>query len=294
MENKQTKITNVAILLLNFNLPEMTDKLAEQIERNIKFPHKLFLLDNGSEVSKRAKHATHILEKNIGMNGGVQYLWDLVKDDKSFDGYWFLCNDIILDEGRDYLNEMSVLFEKLSQKYNVGSVTTSYHFEGKEQAVPVFMKKRVGGTFRPIVWIEWNAILYSREFMQKFFPQGFGLKTKHAFQDVVSNYVGWKNGYGSFVMDSLPILHLENQTFLKHGGKMINGVFVPDYKGLENMLVSDMDVVVKDFNSKGIDLLTERKHLHKDIDQKGNFEKYLVNGPYKQSLFEKLLIKLKI
>jgi hypothetical protein len=247
IQSEQKQITKVAILLLNFNLPEMTDKLVEQINRNINFPHQLFLLDNGSETAKRSKYATHILEKNIGMNGGIEYLWKLVKDDNQFDAYWFLCNDIILDEGRDYLLEMTELYKQLSQKFAVGSIAPSYHFEGKEQAIPVYMKKRPGGTYRPIVWIEWNAILFTREFMLKFFHDGFGLKTKHAFQDVVSNFIGWKNGYSSFVIDSLSIFHLENQTFLKYGGKMINGVFVPDAKGLGDMLVSDMNIVEQDF-----------------------------------------------
>lgn len=285
--NRQLQITNVAILLLNFNLPEMTDKLVEQIERNIKFPHKLFLLDNGSEISKRSKYATHILEKNIGMNGGIQYLWDTVKEDGAFDGYWFLCNDIILDEGRDYLKEMTELYEKLSSEIRVGSITPSYHFEGKEQAVPQFMKKQIGGSYRPIVWVEWNAILYSREFMKSFFPNGFGLKTKHAFQDVVSNYIGWKNGYASFVMDSLSILHLENQTFLKHGGKIVNGIFVPDYKGLENMLISDMASVEEDFSNKGINLRLERKILHRDIDVNREYKKYL-NGNVEFDFLDKI------
>lgn len=287
IQENQKQITKVAILLLNFNLPEMTDKLVDQIQKNIKFPNQLFLLDNGSEPDKRSKYATHILEKNIGMNGGIQYLWDLVKDDAQFNGYWFLCNDIILDEGRDYLQEMAGLFSELSEKYQVGSITPSYHFEGKEKAVPQFMKKIPGGTHRPIVWIEWNAILYSREFMQKFFPSGFGLKTKHAFQDVVSNYIGWKHGFASFVMDNLSIMHLENQTFLKHGGKMVNGVFVPDYKGLENMLVSDMALVERDFKSKGINLRRDRKIIHDDIDLRGDFTKYL-SGSYQPGLISQL------
>lgn len=287
IQENQKQITKVAILLLNFNLPEMTDKLVEQIKKNIKFSHQLFLLDNGSEPDKRSKYATHILEKNIGMNGGIQYLWDLVKEDAQFDGYWFLCNDIILDEGRDYLQEMAGLFSELSEKFQVGSLTPSYHFEGKEKAVPQYMKKVPGGTYRPIVWIEWNAILYSREFMKKFFPTGFGLKTKHAFQDVVSNYIGWKNGFASFVMDNLSIMHLENQTFLTHGGKMINGVFVPDYKGLESMLISDMALVERDFKSKGINLRRDRKIIHDDIDLRGDFTKYL-SGGYQPGLISKL------
>lgn len=286
-ENYQSKIINIAVTLINFNIKEFTDNIVLQVRRNIKFPHQLYVLDNGSEVNQVSSYTTHRIEKNIGLNGALEYLWGLLKKEDKFDAYWFLFNDIVLDEGRDYLREMADLFTELSKKYRVACIVPSYHFEGKEKVVPPFMKKRIGGTFRPIVWIEWNACLVSREFMNKFFPHGFGLKTKHAFQDVVTNFIGWKSGYGSFVMDNLSISHLENQTFLKHGGRAVNGVFVPDIVGLNEMLVADMKIVIDDFKKKGINFLKERERLHNDIDRRGDFEKYLIPGINKESLFKK-------
>lgn len=273
----QKTITRVAVLLLNFNLPDLTDNLVEQIRRNVSFPHELFLLDNGSEADKVTRYATHTVEKNVGMNGGIDYLWDVVKDRDDFDAYWFLCNDIVLDDGRDYLAEMAALFAELSERYRVATITPSYHYEGK-RAVPEFMRKRETGSWRAISWLEWNALLVSRQVMSDLFPGGFQLETRHAFQDVVLSYEGWMNGYGSFIMDNLPIEHIENQTFLQHGGKTVNGVLIPDYAGLEEMLVSDMHVVQADYARRGTDLVRMRAIHNRDIDVNGDFEKYLLDG----------------
>lgn len=275
--SNQKKITKVAIFLPNFNIPNLTDNLVEQINRNIHFSHELFVLDNGSDIDKRSKYATHILEKNIGLNGAIDYMWNIAKSDESFDAYWFLCNDIVLDENRDYLQEMAELFEKLSIDFSVASITPSYH-TNKDEVAPRNMKKEKNSIgWRAAVWTEWNAILISKEFMLSFFPDGLKLETKHGFQDVITNFIGWKNNYGSFVMDNLSIRHIGNQTFLQHGGKTINGVLVPNYRGLIETLINDMKIMQEKFKEKGIDIISEREKLHEDIDILKKYKFYLID-----------------
>jgi len=286
------KINKIAILLINFNLPDLTNKLVEQIKRNIKFPYELFLLDNGSEPNKRSKYATHILEKNIGLNGGIEYLYNIVKNKKEFDAYWFLCNDIELEENIDYLSEIINAYDKLTKNYKVAMLVPSYFFKDGEP-VPDNMKRRENSYLRPAVWVEWNAIFITKNFMQKFFKNGFGLKTRHAFHDVVSNFIAWKNGYGCFIMDNLSIRHLGNQTFLKHGGKTINGIYIPDYKELQNILEKDMEIVVNDFKNIGINILREREKMHIDIDIMKNYEKYLIKD-FNQNFIQKTKIFIQI
>lgn len=299
-EEKQTEIKKVAILLLNFNLPEMTDRLVEQIERNTKFPHTLFLLDNGSEAGKRSKYATHVLEKNIGLNKGIEYLWQLVKDQKQFDAFWWLCNDIVLDEERDYLEEMARVYENEVRKAPVACITPSYHWRTKEEAVmaPGNMRSKNNSPIpRRAVHIEWNAILVTRTYMEVFFKDGFGLNTKHAFHDTLVSYTAWKHGFQCLIMDNLSIVHVGNQSFLQNGGKIVNGIHIPNIQGLQEMLVNDMNIFAEQFKNRGIDVLSERKVMHEDIDLLKKYNSYIdKKQPLQRNFFDTfklLLLKIK-
>jgi len=266
-------IRRVAVLLINFNLSQMTDELVEQINRNTSFPHELFLLDNGSETGEVSKYTTHRVEKNLGLMGGLEFLWLAVRDRSEFDAYWFLCNDLVFDEGRDYLDEMSALHAELSKITRVGAITPSYHSD-PDSPVPPYMESDGSDGWRGLVYLEWNAVLVTRELMQDLFWVGFGAVSEHAQQDVVLSFEAWRNGYSVIVMDGLSLVHLGNETFLQQGGKVLNGVEVPDYAGLEAMLRRDLIAVREDYAKRGVDLSTTRYEIHRDIDQRKRWQRY--------------------
>ena len=53
------------VATLNYNQPELTDNLVEQLKRDSTFyQHELMVVDNGS-TKEMAKNTTHRLEENV-------------------------------------------------------------------------------------------------------------------------------------------------------------------------------------------------------------------------------------
>lgn len=100
-------MTRVATLILNRNLPEPTDLLAENV---IKYNEKIsdiFVIEAGSDSDKLSKHCTwHAdwpeaiqqgLRYSRGMNYGLGKLWE--EDTfKKYDAFFLLTNDTVLPE----------------------------------------------------------------------------------------------------------------------------------------------------------------------------------------------------
>ena len=278
-------MTRTAICILSFNIPELTDNLTDAIQEQIHQPFDLFVLDNGSEPDKVARCTTHRLERNIGSFQGTNRLLQIARQESGAEFLWMLCNDIVLEKGVDTLAVLLAIFEKCRRKFGKVAMVCPSYIKKPGIPCPKYMERRTGlfGTglfvkdFRPIVWGEWNAFLIERGFMDRFYPSGFESSgIKHAMMDIDLTYTAWKSGYGCFLTDRCAVLHLGNQTFIQHGLKEVNGVFIPDIAGLQEMLKQDFKAYAEWYRSKfGIDVLDERERMHQDIDVKGIFLHYL-------------------
>ena len=86
------------ILILNLNLPEFSNLLFINIDKNIdKELFDIKILDNGSEIEMRDKLCSKPIqiEKNLFFGGGLQYAFDYILDNQDkYDGLIFLNNDI--------------------------------------------------------------------------------------------------------------------------------------------------------------------------------------------------------
>ena len=61
---------------LNYNQPELTDNLVDQLKRDITFSkHELMVVDNGS-TKELAKSTTHKLPENLFFGGGLNIIMD--------------------------------------------------------------------------------------------------------------------------------------------------------------------------------------------------------------------------
>ena len=61
---------------LNYNQPELTDNLIEQLKRDTTFTqHELMVVDNGS-TKELAKSTTHQLPENLFFGGGLNVIMD--------------------------------------------------------------------------------------------------------------------------------------------------------------------------------------------------------------------------
>jgi len=90
----------IAIFIVNYNMPERTDALAEHINNRIEWPHVLFVIDNGSDIVPRSKHTNVFLEKNRQTTGGwLAGLEAAESYQKDWLAYWFLITSAEFPEG---------------------------------------------------------------------------------------------------------------------------------------------------------------------------------------------------
>lgn len=88
-------MNKVAAILLNYNMPERADAIAESIKARVKVPHELIVVDNGSDLVYPSKSTNLSLGKNVqvsnGFRMGLAYAdaiaaWEQIE----FFAYWFL------------------------------------------------------------------------------------------------------------------------------------------------------------------------------------------------------------
>lgn len=97
--------------ILNYNTPELTDKLFESLEPYVGDVCDLFVLDNGSDINLRSKHTTIFIEENCYWGGGLNYAFQYMLSHKEYDSLLFLNSDINLD-GNNFVETLrSDMFE---------------------------------------------------------------------------------------------------------------------------------------------------------------------------------------
>jgi hypothetical protein len=81
----------VAIFIVSFNMPERTDALVEHIQTTVKWPFRLFVIDNGSDIVQPSQYSNVFIKRNRQTTAG--WLAGLDAADKyreDYLGYWFL------------------------------------------------------------------------------------------------------------------------------------------------------------------------------------------------------------
>ncbi len=101
---------SVAIIVLHFNTPELTDGLAGYLREELDFPRRrVYVVDNGSAMPCRT--ATHHFPANLGFTRGMYEAFQIARRDEPWDAYWFLNSDIGFEHGNCVLRELvRVLF----------------------------------------------------------------------------------------------------------------------------------------------------------------------------------------
>ena len=100
-------MNKVATLILNRNLPDVTDKLYEHLKTYDSEETDVYVIESGSNLDQRSKYCSwyanwpesmeHGLRYARGMNFGLSELW---KDDrfKSYDAFFLITNDVELQQ----------------------------------------------------------------------------------------------------------------------------------------------------------------------------------------------------
>ena len=88
----------IAVLIVNYNMPERTDALVEAIQARVKWPHELFVIDNGSAIAPPSQYTTVRLAENVQTTGGWLAGLEAAKGGDWL-AYWFLITSAEFPEG---------------------------------------------------------------------------------------------------------------------------------------------------------------------------------------------------
>lgn len=88
-------LPKVAAFIVNYNMPERTDALAEYIAQNVKSPVDVIVIDNGSDKREPSKYTALRLDENVqttnGWLMGLHYADALARKHKEqYFAYWFI------------------------------------------------------------------------------------------------------------------------------------------------------------------------------------------------------------
>ena len=109
---------SIAIVVLNYNTPEMTEQLATYLVEKLDYPEKhVYVVDNGStplladSLPARPGLTLISLRENAGFTRGMQAAYEDISQRAEYDAYWFLNSDVLFDYGDRVLADLvDVLF----------------------------------------------------------------------------------------------------------------------------------------------------------------------------------------
>jgi GT2 family glycosyltransferase len=113
----------IAILVLNYNTPDLTNALAAYLRNDLHYSNKsVYVIDNGSKNPPQS--ATHRLPDNLGFTRGMHEAWRIASSEGDYAAYWFLNSDVGFEHGDDALLELadvlfsSADFAQISPQFN--------------------------------------------------------------------------------------------------------------------------------------------------------------------------------
>ncbi|KPK00275.1 MAG: hypothetical protein AMJ60_01870 [Desulfobacterales bacterium SG8_35] len=194
------------VATLNYNQPQLTDNLVEQLKRDNNFgQHEIMVLDNGS-TKKKAKYTTHFLPKNIFFGGGLNIVlrYFLETDHKFF---VLFNNDLIFHGPRLIENMISEMGKNDLALYSPSIINA-----GVKQCVWQQMWNWGTRSVREVPFIDFMCPVFRRDLAGIIgqFPRelflGWG-------PDLYAGIIADKHDLKVGVSDNITLLHLFSQTF---------------------------------------------------------------------------------
>ena len=102
----------VAVVIVNYNMPERADALAEHIKAHVQWPNDIILVDNGSDIAKPAQNTALRLQDNVQTTNGWMMGLDYADALSAYRGepyfaYWFLITSTEFVDDSDVLSPMA-------------------------------------------------------------------------------------------------------------------------------------------------------------------------------------------
>jgi hypothetical protein len=191
---------------LNYNQPELTDNLVEQLKRDITFnQHELMIVDNGS-TKELAKSTTHKLPENLFFGGGLNVILDYFLN-SNHNHFVLFNNDLIFHGPRLIENMLKEINENDIDLYSPSITNSSFGQCHWRQ-----MWNWGTGTVRKVNFIDFMCPIFNKKIAKiiKSFPNelylGWG-------PDFYAGIIAEENNLNVGVSDNITLTHLVGQTF---------------------------------------------------------------------------------
>ena len=92
-------------VIYNHNLPEMTNKLWEELKPHERDDYDLILIDNGSTDEGKSKYTTHETGQNTYFGGALNIALQFFLDSTEYDSLLSLNNDLVL-QGNNFVKTL--------------------------------------------------------------------------------------------------------------------------------------------------------------------------------------------
>lgn len=205
------------VTILQYNTSELTDSLYESLKPYEEDVYDLLVIDNGSDKDKISKYTNFSLEENTYYGGGLNTILGLFLESPEYDSVMVLNNDIIC-HGFNYVKTLKE--EMLANNLDIISPCVLEPHTG-EQAYWKPMRPWNTGTTRIVPWVDYQAPMLSRKFVEEIYP--FDSMLMYGWgQDHLSGMVCEEKGWKIGVCDKVPIIHLISQTLKLNPDKLSN------------------------------------------------------------------------
>jgi hypothetical protein len=205
------------VAILQYNTYELTNSLYETLKPYEEDIYDLIVVDNGSNKDKISKYTTYALEENNFYGGGLNAILGLFLESSEYDSVMVLNNDILC-HGKDYVKTLRrELFE--NNLMIISPCVLEPHTGDQTCWRP--MRPWHSGKTRFVPWVDYQAPLLRREFVETVYP--FSSKLNYGWgQDHLSGIIcqdkNWKIG----VCDLVPVIHLISQTLKLNPNELSN------------------------------------------------------------------------
>ena len=193
-------------VIYNHNLPEMTDKLWEELKPYERDDYDLILIDNGSRPEGKSKYTTHETGQNTYFGGALNIALQVFLESKEYDSLLSLNNDLVL-QGNNFVKTLRE--EMFNNDFKIVSPSV---LQVEKQCNWKYMHCWNSDKIREVKWVDFQSPLIHKDFIEKYpqFPDelvyGWG-------QDVLSGILCEQNDWKVGVVDRCPLIHHSAHTY---------------------------------------------------------------------------------
>jgi GT2 family glycosyltransferase len=198
-------------IILNYNTPELTDSLYQNLKQYEREDYDLIVLDNGSPEQGTSKYTSYKLEENAyyggGLNAGIQIFTELNSETPNkYDSMLFLNSDIIV-HGYNFVKTLRN--EMFSNDYKI--ISPAILQPETNQCFWPTMHNWGSNKTRTVSWVDFQCPLFHADFLNHIVQ--FDLQLMFGWgNDVYSGLVCMDNGWKVGVVDVCTAVHLNGYT----------------------------------------------------------------------------------